>query len=255
MSVLAHGRIVLWEGASLWIFKAAHGHSRTDQHSHHAIQLTFALEGDFEFRTSSGNTSGPIAAIAPDTSHEFQATGTVAMLFIDPDGSVGRSLAREWFAASPLRRIEPEAFQATATSLREAFETNRADAELVSRGKAVISDLRPAQQPPTPDPRFEAMLRFVADNLEERISLRDVARHVHLSPTRAGHLFVEHAGLPLKTYLLWRRLTRAVEAYSDGALLTEAAHGAGFADSAHFSRTFRRMFGLPAASLRLIRRD
>jgi hypothetical protein len=29
------------------------------------------------------------------------------------------------------------------------------------------------------------------------------------------------------------------------------AHEAGFADSAHFSRTFRRHFGLPAASLQV----
>jgi AraC family transcriptional regulator len=31
--------------------------------------------------------------------------------------------------------------------------------------------------------------------------------------------------------------------------LTQAAHAAGFADSAHFSRVFRRTFGLPATTL------
>lgn len=36
-----------------------------------------------------------------------------------------------------------------------------------------------------------------------------------------------------------------------GSSLTEAAHAAGFADSAHFSRTFRRMFGVAPASLRM----
>jgi AraC-like DNA-binding protein len=253
MLVLAHGRIVLWEGASLWIFKAAHGSSRTDRHSHHAIQLTFALEGDFELRTPSETASGPVAAIAPDASHEFHAGGTVALLFIEPDGTLGQSLRSEWFKDSELKQLEPAPFQEAAASLLEAFASNGRDDELVSLGKGVLSDLRLAPAPRAPDSRFEAMLSFVAENLEGKISLREVARHVNLSPTRASHLFVEHAGLPLKTYLLWRRLTRAVEAYSDGALLTEAAHAAGFADSAHFSRTFRRMFGLPAASFRLIR--
>ena len=42
---------------------------------------------------------------------------------------------------------------------------------------------------------------------------------------------------------------RALELFVEGASLTDAAHGAGFADSAHLSRTFRRMFGINAASL------
>ena len=46
-------------------------------------------------------------------------------------------------------------------------------------------------------------------------------------------------------------MTKAVEAIAAGVSLTEAAHEAGFADSAHFSRTFRRMFGVAAAALRL----
>jgi AraC-like DNA-binding protein len=66
------------------------------------------------------------------------------------------------------------------------------------------------------------------------------------------HLFVEQTGLPFRTYLLWLRLTKAVAVFAGGGSLTEAAHEAGFSDSAHFSRTFRRMFGLPAAALQLI---
>jgi AraC family transcriptional regulator len=42
-----------------------------------------------------------------------------------------------------------------------------------------------------------------------------------------------------------------VQLYANGSSLTQAAHSAGFADSAHFSRTFRRTFGLAAAELRL----
>ena len=41
-----------------------------------------------------------------------------------------------------------------------------------------------------------------------------------------------------------------VRVVAGGASLTAAAHEAGFADSAHFSRTFRRMFGVAAAALK-----
>ena len=41
----------------------------------------------------------------------------------------------------------------------------------------------------------------------------------------------------------------AVSAYRGGASLTEAAHAAGFASSAHFSTAFRDMFGMTPSEL------
>lgn len=83
------------------------------------------------------------------------------------------------------------------------------------------------------------------------LTLPQAAGIAFLSESRFSHLFVEEVGLPFRTYLLWRRMSRAVSFLSAGHRLTEAAHAAGFADSAHFSRTFLRMFGLPAAALEL----
>lgn len=88
--------------------------------------------------------------------------------------------------------------------------------------------------------------------LDTPVSLADAAARVGLSSGRARHLFAEETGLPFRTYLLWRRLMRTVELFSAGASLTDAALGAGFSDSSHLSRTFRRMFGITADSLRLI---
>ena len=48
---------------------------------------------------------------------------------------------------------------------------------------------------------------------------------------------------------LWLRLRRAVELLASAGSLTEAAHDAGFSDSAHLSRTFRKMFGVKPSLL------
>ena len=75
-----------------------------------------------------------------------------------------------------------------------------------------------------------------------------MAALVHLSPTRFSHWFVEQTGLPLRSYAKWLRLTQALQHLAKGGLLTEAAHEAGFSDSAHFSRTFRALLGIDPSS-------
>jgi AraC-like DNA-binding protein len=64
-----------------------------------------------------------------------------------------------------------------------------------------------------------------------------------------GHLFSEQVGLPFRPFALWLRLQGVLGHLAHGANLTQAAHGAGFADSAHLTRTFRRMFGIAPSSL------
>jgi AraC-like DNA-binding protein len=63
------------------------------------------------------------------------------------------------------------------------------------------------------------------------------------------HLFTEQIGIPLRRYVLWLRLMTAVQFAVQGESLTEAAHRAGFSDSAHLCRTFRRMYGITLSGL------
>ncbi|MCR9161291.1 MAG: helix-turn-helix domain-containing protein [Nannocystaceae bacterium] len=70
-----------------------------------------------------------------------------------------------------------------------------------------------------------------------------------LSRSRFLHLFSEEVGSPWRTYLVWRRAQVAMSAASTGTSLTEAAHFAGYADLAHFSRQFVALFGVPPGQL------
>lgn len=76
-------------------------------------------------------------------------------------------------------------------------------------------------------------------------SVPDVAACVGLSPSRLTHLMSETLGTPPRTWRTWFRLAHAIRHAAFGrSSLTEAAHVAGFADSAHLTRTCKRMLGV-----------
>lgn len=76
-----------------------------------------------------------------------------------------------------------------------------------------------------------------------------VANHVGLSPGELSRRFSREVGIPFRSYRRWRRLLLAIEALAQDANLTDAAHSAGFSDSAHLTRTFRAMFGIAPSEL------
>jgi len=251
----AHGRILFWEGASLWVLRAAPGeqYPRTDVHSHHVIQVTLALTGRVEFEGDAGPVAGVALAVAPDAPHSFRGTGLVAHLFVAPDGQAGREMVRGLFAEQAIVHLSQELLGDLPARLEACFEDPaRTDEALRALGRAAIEQLAGTRAPtPRADPRIGKVIAWMTARLEQPVSLGDVASTVGLSCGRTRHLFVEQTGLPFRTYLLWPRPVPAVELFATGASLTEAAHGAGFADSAHLSRTFRRMFGIAAATLRV----
>lgn len=256
MKVAGRGRIIIWEGASLWIMQVVPSPkapiSATDFHSHHAIQITMALDGRFELRSRDKSLPND-AAVAPDVEHVFEAQGLVALLFVEPESGPGRAICEALFTREKLVPISRELVADLAAELLAQYRRPRPDeAELEKSGRKLVTRLAGLAQAGPPDPRVQKIMRFAAARLEGAITLGAAAESAGLSPGRARHLFVEQTGLPFRKYLLWLRINRAVALFAGGASLTEAAHEAGFSDSAHFSRTFRRMFGIAAAMLEIV---
>jgi len=255
MEPLARVRIVMWQGASLWIVDAARAKSgetgRADFHAHHAIQISLALGGWFRLDTQDAHVRSEVAAVAADTKHVIDAEGLTGIVFIEPESEAGRAITRRFFSERDLVAVETEVIGDFRVRLAAAC-TAQDDRALVALGRELVSSLSAGAAVNDADPRIRKVIAWAAQQIDQSISLSDAVAVGGLSASRLRHLFVEQTGLPFKTYLLWLRLTRAVEVVASGASLTEAAHEAGFSDSAHFSRTFRRMFGVPPAALRIV---
>jgi len=80
----------------------------------------------------------------------------------------------------------------------------------------------------------------------------EVASQLALSESRFLHLFSDELGIAWRPYLLWRRMMCAIQAILNNTSATEAAHLAGFSDSAHLSRTFKNTFGMTISQARAL---
>ncbi|QEZ46665.1 helix-turn-helix transcriptional regulator [Cupriavidus oxalaticus] len=247
------GRIVLWRGGSIWI---GHAEEQTGFHAHHAIQVTLALSGGPVRVQSPGEdwAAYQAAIIAANHPHAFEARGAlIALIFTEPESHEGRML-RERFRAG-VASLTPGAFATEAAALAAAYHSDAPDKDLILRARAVTARLTLAQPSPPKvlDKRIEHAIEVLRERIGETVTMTEIAEAVHLSPERFRHLFLKETGIRFRPYVLWLRLELSLASYAAGHNLTEASCAGGFADSAHFSRTFKRMFGVLAVGVRVQR--
>jgi len=203
-------------------------------HAHNAVQVVWPAGRSRLDLGEEGQRVDGAGVVAPGVEHRLtMAEGWV--LLVEPQSGLGARLLellddRPWLALDgfgPAPADEAAALAALRTYVGGVFE------------------------PAVDDPRINDLLRRLdacfagTDCLKpDRWRAAEVAAGMGLSEGRFLHLFREQVGTAWRPYLLWRRLLCAVRAMVAGESATTAAHHAGFADSAHLSRTFRATFGL-----------
>lgn len=209
-------------------------------HRHDAIQLIWSPNRPFRLVTESGALEAHAAVVPANAPHRFEAGDELlVMVFVEPAGELGRWLG---VFATEHDGLDIDAWFADVdlTSPGDADDAIRwgqdaaarlAGVEAVTTGSGVR-------------PEVLAAVDFIEANLDGTPRLEDAARTAALSPRQLRRSFAAEIGIPFRRYVLWRRMRRAFIAVRKGADMTTAAAMAGFADAAHFSRTFRKMFGL-----------
>ena len=251
MQLAGIGRVVFWEGGSLWLALITGGNSL---HLHHAIQISLPLAGLVRFRQSQSTewVDYPGAVIAPDLPHAFDAPGMVAAnILFEPECAAGRALL-DRYGKHGIAALPEQVASRLVAPLAKAYSDDASDAELVRLAQDAIAELSGVTRPSAAtDTRVLKAIAYVREHLAEPISLSSIAAAVGLSPGRLRHLFVSETGVSCKAFVLWERLNVALALGFGGTSWTEAAHATNFADSAHLSRTCRRMFGLAPTAARI----
>lgn len=244
MQLAGIGRVMFWEGGSLWLALITGGNGL---HLHHAIQISLPLHGTVRFRRSQSTDWVDYAGaiVAPDLPHAFDAPGrVVANILFEPECAAGRALL-DRFGDKGITALPAAEVAHLVAPLAAAYAADASDVELIDLARAVIAELSgTTPRAEATDPRVLKAIDYIRDHIDEPISLMSVAVAVGLSPGRLRHLFVSETGVACKAFILWERLNVALALGFGGTSWTEAAHAANFADSAHLSRTCRRMFGM-----------
>lgn len=97
---------------------------------------------------------------------------------------------------------------------------------------------------------FEAV-RYIEENLTQRLTLNQVASSINLSPNYLSSLFKKELGVGFVDYVTEKRVERAKELLENTGLRTyEVAQQAGFVDESYFSKTFKRLTGKRPSAFR-----
>ncbi|MFB7874448.1 helix-turn-helix transcriptional regulator [Nocardia sp. NPDC056064] len=212
----------------------------TDRHAHHAVQI---IDAHIPVTVRDGENTphtGTRVIIPADTEHRIETGGaTGVVVFLDPDSAAGRSAGQRastgWTGTSTV----------SGSRGAEMPMAGIVDELLAELGEATGGEIT-AERHPAVRAAVAALPALVAAG---PVRPGEVAALVGLSPSRLTHLFSAQVGLPLRRYILWLRLMNAVRSAEPGRDLTTIAHAAGFADSAHLTRTCREIFGLPPSAL------
>ena len=234
-----HGTLCIWPDGILF----TGGNLVNAWHRHLTASLFFSLHGRFRLRIGrqAAWRSSRGILVAPNTVQQLDARGCeLAILQIDPETEAYARIASR-LAHESLNELEPALVDRLAGALPLAPDR--------------IWDLALGllEGPPLSARRLDARVSTVLDLLKGAFlsapTAADLAEAVGLSEGRLVHPFNEQVGIPLRRYILWLRLRHVFYFRTLGHSLTAAAHEAGFADSAHLSRTFRGMFGMPPSVL------
>lgn len=188
--------------------------------------------------------------VPPGCLNAIQVGGAImAILFVEPEGPDYPALQNamvegEWQCLYEL--THEKEFLAALHEIWEHLPDAPAIHDLLD---PLIPPLAPQERHQPLDGRIQRVIRLMKEDLTHSYSMTELAEYVNLSPTRLVHLFKEEVGVPIRRFRQWHRMRVVAALIAKGQTLTDAALGAGFADSSHFSRAFRNMFGITPSSV------
>ncbi|MDZ4725545.1 MAG: helix-turn-helix transcriptional regulator [Leptospira sp.] len=215
----------------------------THRHSHFFHQICLGIDGPFQLKGKDEKLYSYQSAYIPSgTSHETIGTDTnFIILLVDPL-SFGLNLFSEVSVIDGEPACDVSLFF-THSEIDKYYNIYLNEPEYF-RSKLItqLSKIGLGNDFSTDKRILDSIEKLYLSS--DRLTLTELAKRANISTSRFRHLFKEQIGIPLSAYQLWLKTRKAILYLVENQKLIEAAYEGGFSDQAHFSRIFRRSFGL-----------
>ena len=91
--------------------------------------------------------------------------------------------------------------------------------------------------------RIKKILSYIEENYQNKITLNDIAGHIHLCESECTRLFKRHMNTTLFAFLQEYRIERSLEFLQDDQPVSAVADKAGFSDPNYYSKVFAKIKG------------
>lgn len=87
-------------------------------------------------------------------------------------------------------------------------------------------------------------IQYITNNIENKITIKDISEHLLLSESRLSHIFKEETGTSILQFIIKKRLILAKELLRNNHRLNLIALKCGFQDYTSFFRSFKKEYGI-----------
>jgi len=168
--------------------------------------------------------TGDILLIRPGIEHGVICSGGINVMYLD---------GLPWSGSSGLaERLQGRLADVATDAIFQGSDAQAALRQRLGSGAAQFP------------PQLMAIIEDLIAEPMSRMTQRELAERLQMERTRALRLFKAATGQTFRRFKQWSGLQHAARKIASGELVRTAAMDAGFADTAHLSRTFRMSFGL-----------